>query len=366
MSYNLTHRALARLGVLASAALVATVPLVAAAEDVSFAGKRIEGIVPAGEGGAGDTYIRYIAPRLVAQLPGDPTVVIRNIPGGGTIIGSNWFDAHAPKDGTAVMTIGTSTTLTYALRSGSPEVQYDPRGWRAFMASPMGRVVFAHSSTGIKSIEDLRDYDGELLMAIESPTGSNMPSMLALDLLGADIKAVSGVDGGDETLAFQRGELEVGQQLTSTYLQNIKPLVDDGTAVPLFTFGLETNGEIVRDPNFPDLPNWVEAYEIVYGKAPSGTEFEVWKALFQMAVMSSKPMLLPEGTPDDVYDTYVAAAEALIADPEFVETHAQFVGAYPQLTGEAAQSALDGSVSLSPEALEWVTKWVEERFDIQM
>jgi len=68
-----------------------------------------------------------------------------------------------------------------------------------------------------------------------------------------------------------------------------QPLVDEGTAVPLFSFGYrDESGEIVRDPNFPDLPSWVEAYQIVRGEEPSGPQFEIWQALFNMAVTSSR------------------------------------------------------------------------------
>jgi len=368
MPFASRFRAPAHLRVLTVSAFAALAPAVAPAQEASLAGnKRIEAVVPFGEGGGGDTYTRYMAKVLAPKLAGSPTIIIRNIPGGGSVVGANWFEANAAKDGTTIAVASTSTTLTYAMRSKDPNIKFKPEGWNAFIASPMGRVVYVHSKTGIKKLEDLKGFKGELLMGLQSPTGSDMPTMLSLELLGVKVRPIAGTDGGDQNLGFQRGELTANADVTSAYRQVAEPLVKEGLAVPLFTFGYQNEaGEIVRDPNFPDLPSWVEAYEVVTGKKPSGPEFDAWKALFQMAVMSSKALVLPAGTPEPVIAAFAAAARAVANDPEFKAKSGEFVGTYPQLTGDAARQSLRNAMSLNDDARKWLAGWLKERFGVTM
>src|SRR3546814_14958562 len=78
-------------------------------------------------------------------------------------------------------------------------------------------------------------------------------------------------------------------QTTPAYLKHIVPLVEEGTMVPLFTFGaLDANGEIGRDPTLPDLPSFPEVYENVHGKKPSGPAWEAWQAFFLSGYATQK------------------------------------------------------------------------------
>src|SRR5512145_1680548 len=74
----------------------------AAADKVDFSGKTVNIIVPYTEGGGTDLYARLFVPYLRKHLPGQPTVVIRNMPGGGSIMGSNYFHANAKPDGLTI------------------------------------------------------------------------------------------------------------------------------------------------------------------------------------------------------------------------------------------------------------------------
>jgi len=65
---------------------------------------------------------------------------------------------------------------------------------------------------------------------------------------------------GAARVAFEQGEVNLDYQTSPAYLKNVQPLVDEGLAVPLFAFGiLDENGDIVRDPVFPDMPSFAEA-----------------------------------------------------------------------------------------------------------
>jgi hypothetical protein len=73
----------------------------------------------------------------------------------------------------------------------------------------------------------------------------------------------------------------------------------------MFSWGvLDGQGNVQRDPTFPDLPHFVEAYEMMHGEAPSGVEFDAYMAFFGSGFAAQKPVMLPEGTPDDIVQTY--------------------------------------------------------------
>ena len=337
-----------------------------AAAQVDFSSKRIEAIVPFGEGGGADTYTRYMARVLSPHLPGQPNILIRNMPGGGSVNGANWFHRNADTDGTHFAIASTTTLLTYALQPDDRRIQFSIPEWNAFIGSPMGRAVYVHSNTGITSLEDLRDYKGDLLMALQSPTGSALPTILSLHMLGTNTLPVFGTDGGDAILGFERGELTINGDVTSAFFQTAQPMIDSGLAIPLFSFGYYENGQIVRDPNFPDLPSFPEAYEIMFGEPPSGPAFEAWTALFHISVMSSKALVLPPGTPQEIIDAYTAAAEALAVDEQFIAESGPMVGTYPQITGEDAQASMLAAVTLSPEARAFLVEYLRERFNVDI
>ena len=333
----------------------------------SFDGGRLEAIVPFGEGGGADSYMRYMARVLGKKLPGEPNIVIRNIPGGGSVVGANYFDSHAKPDGKTMALASTSTTLTYAMRRGDPEIQFAAEKWVPFLASPVGRVMYINGSMGIKNLEDLKkNLDKELAIGLQSPTGSDMPTLLSYELLGLKVKPIFGMDGGDSHLAFQRGELQINGDVTPAYLQMALPLVKEGKAYPLFTFGFQDEtGKIARDPNFPELPTFIEAYQFMHGKEPSGPAFDAWMTLFQMAVMNSKVMVLPAGTPPDILALYDDAVKTLVADPEFQKEAVDFIGNYPQLIGEPARKSLIEATTISEEARVWVKDWLKKSYDAE-
>ena len=128
-------------------------------------------------------------------------------------------------------------------------------------------------------------------------------------MLGLDVKAVFGYKGrGAGRVAFEQGEVNIDYQTSTAYIKNVRPLVKQGLAVPLMTWGiLDDEGNVVRDPLEPDLPCFPEVYEMVHGKKPSGPAWEAWKAYYIAGFAVQKGMWLPEKTPKDVVETYRAA-----------------------------------------------------------
>ena len=137
------------------ALLMAVRPPAALAQDeLSWAGKTVTIVIPIGPGGAYDAYARLVSRHIGKQLPGNPTVVARNMPGAGGVIASNYVYSVAPQDGTT-LTIITSSFATEEL-FGNPQIKYDSRKFLALgrLLDTTSVLFFWHASP-IKTREDM-------------------------------------------------------------------------------------------------------------------------------------------------------------------------------------------------------------------
>jgi len=191
--------------------------------------------------------------------------------------------------------------------------------------------------------------------------------LLALEMMGVPTKAVFGMKSrGAGRLAFERGEVNVDYQTSSAYLKNVVPLVKEGKAIPLWSWGImNAKGQIVRDPNFPDLPHWAEAYEMMHGKKPRGPAYSAFKAFVAAGFGMQKMVFLPKGTPKDIVDAYRKAATQAISAPDFGTRAKKVLGSYNQVTGKDAEAGLKAAITVSPKAKAWVKDWLTKRHKVK-
>jgi tripartite-type tricarboxylate transporter receptor subunit TctC len=338
----------------------------AVAQKVDFAGKRIEMIVPFPPGGGSDVYSRALGPFLEKHLPGNPTIIIRNVPGGGSITGANQYHARAKPDGLHVLVCSSSTVMNFVFQRSKFELELNKL--QPVLLSPQGSVIYVSPALGVKAANDIAKLKGQALtFGGGGPTGAEMRMTTTLDLLGLKVKYVWGIARGPVRLAFERGEFNINYDTTPGYLKNAMQLVRAGKAVPLFALGvLDEKGNLVRDPNFPDLPSFAEVYEIMHGKQPSGPAFEAWKAILQMGVMANKSILLPAGTPQPIVEAWRSAVQKTLADPEFEAKAAAVIEGYPQFVGDAARPIMKDATTLSPEVWDWIKNFLKTQHEVTL
>jgi len=334
------------------------------ASSADFSGKTIEWIIPFSVGGGSDVWARLYAPFLQKYLPGNPIVAVKNMPGGGSIIGGNHFDSRAKPDGLTAFGSSGSTTFPYLLEN--PKVKYDFAKYPIVFASPVGGMAYITPKLGVKSVADLKGLKKQLAYASQGATSLDIVPLLAFDILGLKVKAVFGYKGrGPGRVAFEQGEVNIDYQTTPAYIKNVRPLVQQGQAVPLLSWGVvDDDGNIVRDPMEPDLPSLPEAYEIMYGKKPKGPAWNAWKAFFIAGFAVQKAMWLPEKTPDDIVATYREAAAKTIADPEFQKIVEKSLGGYPQMAGLKARKAFDQVLRVPKKDRTWLINWLKTKYDV--
>jgi tripartite-type tricarboxylate transporter receptor subunit TctC len=243
--------ACAALGTLAAACVLTPGSAIAQDADDFYRGKTMSIIIPIGPGGAYDAYARLVSRHLGKQLPGNPTIVARNMPGAGGVIASNYVYNVAPQDGTT-LTIITSSFANEQLFD-NPQIKYDARKFLA-----VGRlldttsVLFFWHTSHIRTLADMLGKPATL--AISSVNEVPAYRINAMNrYLGTQFKQIPGYPSArDYVMATERGETDGG---TSTYIglsQLFSGHLREKKLNILVQFAL------TRDPHMPEVPTVLE------------------------------------------------------------------------------------------------------------
>jgi len=226
-------------------------PAWAADDGHLYRGKTITIVVPIGPGGAYDAYARLVSRHLGRHISGNPTIIARNMPGGGGVIASNYVYNVAPQDGTTLTIITSSFANEHLF--GNPQIRYDARRFLAIgrLLDTTSVLFFWHTSP-IKTLSDMLTKPATLaISSINEIPAYRLTTMNRY--LGAQLKPIPGYPSArDYVLAAERGETDGGtstfiglSQLFSGYLRDKKLNV-------LVQFALQ------RDPNMRDVPTVLE------------------------------------------------------------------------------------------------------------
>src|SRR5918997_2620828 len=220
-----------------------------------YRGKAIQLVVGYGPGGGNDVYARLLARHMGRHMPGNPGIVVQNMPGAGSLRAVNYLYNVAPKDGTAFGTFARNMPLLAALGDNA-SVQFDPRKFTWLGSSSSyaddAYILFVRPEAAAKSIDDARRPDGPTLVlsgTAPGDTSADVPLLLR-DALGLKIKLVMGYpDSNAMFFAAEKKEVD-GRVADLSSVTSSRPhwLQPDGMRA-LLQFARAT-----RHPDFPDVP----------------------------------------------------------------------------------------------------------------
>ncbi len=364
--FNATRRV--AMGLVAAAAATFATDATAGGHGIDLEGKTVEWVIPFSETGGSAKWANFYAPLLSEALPGNPTVVVKFMPGAGSTKGANWFQEQSYDDGTLIFGSSGSTQFPYLL--GDPRVRYEYNDWNVVLASGTGGVAYLPPDlAGQMNGLDASPLQGtDFIYGSQGATRLDLVPLLAWEMLGLNVEPVFGIKGrGDGRLMFERGEANIDYQTSSSYLKGVTPLVEAGTAVAMMSWGaLDADGSIVRDPTFPDMPTFKEICEATAGCETSGEQWDAWKAFFVAGFPAQKMVFLPAGASDDAMVTYTKAFDAVKARADFAEISAGRLGVYPQMTGAEATGALGSATQVPDAAKAFVVNWLSERYGVTL
>jgi tripartite-type tricarboxylate transporter receptor subunit TctC len=299
----------------------------ARADDVAqfYRGRTIELQVGTGAGGGYDANARLVARHLGAFIPGNPTIVVNNLPGGGGIRAANLLYNKSSRDG---LTIGTfSNAMISEPLLGAGEAMFAPAnfGWIG-SASREDGICIAASSSGVTSWDDLRRK--ELLVGAAAPgTTTYMYPVMLRNLFGAKFKLVSGYpDGGQITLALERAEVQSICQTYSSLKAGHRDWLRDHIVYPLISVGL------ARIHDLPDVPSVSEL--------ATDTEQQEMLKVILAPTLAGRPFVVPPGVPRDRADALRNAFNTMTRDAGFLADAQKLGMDIEPVTGEDIEATV--------------------------
>jgi tripartite-type tricarboxylate transporter receptor subunit TctC len=310
----------------------------AVAEDVAqfYAGRTVSLVVGHEVGTGFDIYARVLARHLDRHIPGNPAVVVQNMPGASGVTSANWLYRAAPKDGTAMATF--VHTVPFDPLFGNKAAQFDPGRftWIGNMEESVGTCGVSRAS-GIAKFDDL--LTREALFGATGATGPLTKFALALNnLLGAKIKLVQGYKGSASVkLAMQRDEVHgVCGLPVSTLTSFWRDDWESGAFRPI----IQLSGG--KHPALRDMPH-VDEY------AKSDEERQVFALIFGAQVLG-RPFAAPPEVPSERRAALRAAFMQTMRDPSFLADAAKTQIEISPANGEAV-AALIARLTSVPSAV---------------
>jgi tripartite-type tricarboxylate transporter receptor subunit TctC len=279
------------------------------AQDLPYKGKTVRVIVGFPSGGGADAEGRVLARHLGKVIPGNPTLIVQNMPGAGGLTASNWFEELAKPDGLTLYYCVGSTAVTQQA-FGAEGVKFNLRSWEM-----LGSVDRAASVVLIRpdKLERLTNKERPSL-AIGARNGEDAWSTIFLwgaEYLNWNVRWILGYQGGGELrMAFERGEADL---YATANLITLRELIGTGFR-PLTQQGKLTGvGSFQRRPEFKDVPTFDE---LLGNRRPTG---DAWAAYVTWAGSDAvgRPLFAPRNTPRALVETLRDAFGKLEGDKEF-------------------------------------------------
>ena len=333
----MTRRVASIIRLCGAIAILVTGAIAAAADNVAavYAGKSIELVIGYPPAGSNDIYGRIVARHLGQYIPGRPSIIVRNMPGAGSLTAANHIYNRAPKDGTVLGVVSAGIPLQ--ARLGQPQARFEPGKflWIGRIHSSSSVTMVWHTSK-IMSLDDAKRREVVLSATGAGSTGSLYPSVMN-EVLKTRFKLIQGYKGTHEgMLAMERGEAE-GHSTTWEAVKSVNMRwVKEKMIRIVVQHGLH------RAPDLPEVPTSVEL-----ASAPG--DRAVMRAIMGAAEIGKAYFTTPD-VPRERVTALRRAFDAMLKDPKFVAEVAKVHGEIEPMTGEQMQELI-GELDSFPQAV---------------
>lgn len=268
------------------------------AQEQIFKDKQLNFVIRSTPGGGNDTYGRFIARHIVKYIPGAPSAIVTNMPGGGGLVAANYIANRARKDGTEIGVLDRNLAL--AQRLGVAAVRFDVR-----TMIPLGSAaseVYAwvvRPDAGVKSLAELRNGKKPIRMAGTGAGTTAVQQIILMERDGFAVNVVTGFSGTSEkVLAVLRGDL---QGTNGTY-ESLQTAIREEK--------LRIFARLGAHPAMKSIP---DLRDMLSDKMrPVGV-------MMAAGLNSGRPFYLPPGVPDANVKMLRAAFEKALGDPELLK-----------------------------------------------
>ncbi len=215
-----------------------------------YKGKKMTFVVGFGVGGSYNAYSRLIAGHISRFLPGNPTVVVQNMPGAGSVLATNHLYEIAPKDGTEIGMIDQAIQAYELMGRSGLRAKVENFNWVGRLITNSA-VLVAWSTSPIKKIEDALTIE---FIVSASGAASRLNWTVLNNVVGTKIKMITGYKGtGESLLAMERGEIHGLSRPWTALKSQQGDWIKEGKIRLVLQTGAEKNDELQNVPRMLDL-----------------------------------------------------------------------------------------------------------------
>jgi tripartite-type tricarboxylate transporter receptor subunit TctC len=319
----------------------------ASAQAVTFKDKTVTMTIGFAAGGGTDLSGRLVASYLGKYLPGQPTVIVQNMPGAEGMTAMNYFGNQVKPDG-LTLTMGSGSVADPA-NFRKPQAKYDPTKFLFVGGTGRGGTMLVISNEAEKRLTDKTKPP----VVMGSPGGAPRSGVLVtawgIEFLGWNAKWVVGYKGtNDLFIALERGEVDMA---ATSSPQQVDKLVKTGKFKVLSQSGTMRDGQLKVRSDFPDAPLLPAMLEGKIKDPIAKQSYDYWSGVES----KDKWLALPPGTPADVVAVYRDAYEKLMRDPDFTARAKTMAEDFAPTPWQELQSWIKLMGDTPKEAIDFIT-----------
>ena len=321
-----------------SAVLLAGAASTAAADPVEdfYKDRQVTVIFTGAVGSIYDISARLVTKHMADYIPGKPIMVVKAMPGGGHLVGTNWLYNVAPRDGSALASIGEAIPLTQVLE---PEkVKFDVSKF-IWIGNPnvANLVLSTWAATGIKTIDDAKKREVIIGAGGATSPSGQIPKALN-NIVGTKFKIITGFPSTHIDLAMERGEVEGrGSALWAWWKTGRASWVAENKLNHLVQWGPK------RDKELPDVPLLTEL-------AKNEAERQVFQ-LMSSTVIVGRPILTTPEVPVDRVAALKASFVKAMSDKDYLAATKQAKLDVNPMFADEMQKLIEAIIATPPEVV---------------
>ena len=299
-----------------------------------YKGKTVNLVVGFTPGGGYDTNARVLSRHFGAQIPGQPNVIVQNMPGAGSLTAVRYLDSNAPKDGTVISAFNPGIITDSLVEDVKTRFNFTSVAWVGSITRDF-RVCYVWHGIGVKNWDDAMNRKELMMGSVAVGTGAYINGQILKNVFNMPVRQVLGYPGSaEQRIAIERGELD-GE--CGSWSSVSEDWIKNKLAVPFVRFSP------VRTPDIPeDVP-------FIGDKAKTQEQRDLVDLLITAGELG-RPYVISKQVPQDRLATLRASFDATMKAPGFLaETAKLRLPVYPA-TGEEAEKIINRIYSF-PQSL---------------
>ena len=323
-----------------------------------YKGKTITMIVNYPAGGPTDLEGRIVAQHLPSHIPGNPTIVVKNVGGGGGLIGSNQLgEASANGETIGFFTLDIPGQIVGA---SAMRTRYSDFVLIAGVESPLVVYMRKDVPPGVNVAADLMKTKDFKALSLNVQNSNTLNMTFSLDLLGLKYHAVPAYRGLKEVeTAILQNIGQVANSSLSGWTGSIEPTMGH-VVIPLWQLSPRKNGRYPRSKALPNMQTFEEFYaQVLPGKSLAGNKtYEALRIVSDPQLAMFRVALLPPKASEEATTAMRAGFVELWSDQKFLADYSKVIKTEPVLvTGSEGQAVLTGLGSIRDEMKEFIVNY---------